>query len=284
MTMTTATPEEALAVAVLIDLQARGVELRADGEELRAAPRAVLTSTDRTQLQELKPSLLNLLRQGGRGDERRVPAPTVPNPAPDPEPMTNPSLIDCLEVFVDAMSKPLPTAPWSQNMHDTALNIVLSTPVVILERRANTLVATVGDRTWYAYSLAPVDLGWGAAPTVDMWLLDEDVADPEPPLPEEEIDYIHQSELLVRRSLWAQAQAVAARLGWEGEFIEARVFTLPDTQSAYRIMTSGFVFKQSNNGTTFVVSPVPMPWLDDGWGREMPRPARGVSPSQMWRN
>ena len=52
---------------------------------------------------------------------------------------------------------------------------------------------------------------------------------------------------------WENAQAAARNAGWEGDFRnEPVVFWLPnDTEFHF-----GFVFKQDNNGTTFVVSPV----------------------------
>ena len=49
--------------------------------------------------------------------------------------------------------------------------------------------------------------------------------------------------------------------GWEGDFrgSSARVFFLPiDSEFSY-----GFVWKQDNNGSTFVVSPHELIWLKD---------------------
>jgi len=61
-------------------------------------------------------------------------------------------------------------------------------------------------------------------------------------------------------SEWSQAKELAEKKGWEGDFShEPAVFWIPlqDTDFAY-----GFVFKQANSGTTFVVSPKPLPWLE----------------------
>lgn len=63
---------------------------------------------------------------------------------------------------------------------------------------------------------------------------------------------------------WQKAQEVAsAHMGWEGDITEGPyVFMLPMNDGG-GTMTAGFIWKQSNNGTTFVVSPFEMPWLRD---------------------
>ena len=57
------------------------------------------------------------------------------------------------------------------------------------------------------------------------------------------------------------ARKLARVRGWEGDYRagnEPRVFWLPaESEFLY-----GFVWKQDNNGTIFVVSPRPLPWLD----------------------
>jgi hypothetical protein len=271
------THENTPALAVMIDLQARGIELRADGEELRAAPRARLTSTDHAQLRELKPELLGLLRQGDRG-ERQTPAPAAPSTPAHTLSATTLALLERLEAFAEDMSK-TPPEPITRSikMHDT----LATAPVVVTKRGDRALVARVGDRTWYGYQAGLVFGELGAATTVEAYLRDVDVAEPEPPMPEEEreVDYT----LMVRRSLWAQAQAVAALLGWEGDFNgPPRVFTLPDPDRCEYL--DGFVFQQDHRLTTFVISPFPMPWLEPGWSHDATRQGRGVSSSPVWRN
>lgn len=56
-----------------------------------------------------------------------------------------------------------------------------------------------------------------------------------------------------------RAKEAARKIGWEGDFREKpRVFFVPtETEMSY-----GFVWKQDNNGTTFIASPIPMPHLD----------------------
>ncbi len=54
------------------------------------------------------------------------------------------------------------------------------------------------------------------------------------------------------------AQIIAGEEGWEGDFRgEPRVLWLPD-ENCFR---HAFVWKQDNNGMTFVVSPHRLPWL-----------------------
>jgi hypothetical protein len=56
------------------------------------------------------------------------------------------------------------------------------------------------------------------------------------------------------------SKELATENGWEGDFRgSAYVFWIPDEHN----MRYGFVWKQDNNGTTFVVSPVPLPHLKD---------------------
>jgi hypothetical protein len=57
---------------------------------------------------------------------------------------------------------------------------------------------------------------------------------------------------------WKTAQDLATNAGWEGDFRnDPVVFWIPVEGS----FDYGFVIKQDNNGTTYVVSPVRMPWL-----------------------
>lgn len=59
---------------------------------------------------------------------------------------------------------------------------------------------------------------------------------------------------------WESAKEAASAEGWEGDFRhQPVVFWVPmSTTFEY-----GFAFKQDNNGDTFVLSPVAMPWLEN---------------------
>lgn len=57
--------------------------------------------------------------------------------------------------------------------------------------------------------------------------------------------------------------ARAEKSCWEGDFRgdEIYLFSLPDPDNSKVI--SGVIWKQDNNGTTFICSPVLLPWIDD---------------------
>ncbi len=58
---------------------------------------------------------------------------------------------------------------------------------------------------------------------------------------------------------------------WEGDIraSELYVFGIPDPEN--HGVRHGFIWKQDNNGTTFIVSPVQIPWLEDSLLVEQPR-------------
>lgn len=104
---------------------------------------------------------------------------------------------------------------------------------------------------WFVYDIAPIDSHWRMLPTVE-----ETIKKIEAPCEEDyEWDSINSEHFMEH---WELAKQWAKEKGWEGDFREdARVFWVPDdTQLSY-----GFVWKQDNNGTTYVVSPVALPHL-----------------------
>lgn len=107
---------------------------------------------------------------------------------------------------------------------------------------------------WFAYELSPLDYGWEHLKTVSETVCDlAKIDDSSWPPPDINSDDIKQF-----LSDWELAKAEATRIGWEGDFRhEPVVIWLPDETG----FDYGFVFKQDNNGTTYVVSPVAMPWL-----------------------
>ena len=107
----------------------------------------------------------------------------------------------------------------------------------------------------YCYAILPIDLAWGYLQSVasfrsDIVYYQAFGADPLCanvfPLDQFDVD-------------WAEAQENAKQQGWEGDFSEGpQVFMLPsEGQFVY-----AFVFKQGNNGNTYVVSPIELPWLN----------------------
>lgn len=112
--------------------------------------------------------------------------------------------------------------------------------------------------TWKAYSIIPIDWSWEYLPTV------EDVAqmfaknDATLALNDVNYDPIMLPDFFQR---FETAKQLASGQGWEGDYqggAKPRVFFLPSEND----FEYGFAWKQSNNGTTFVVSPYPLPWLD----------------------
>jgi hypothetical protein len=87
---------------------------------------------------------------------------------------------------------------------------------------------------FYIYVLPPIDFGWNMLFVAD-----------------------HGEEPL--RALLNRAAALPDGLAWEGDFSWGPgQFAIPtDTE-----FTAGYAWKQANNGTTYIASPIKLPWLD----------------------
>lgn len=114
-------------------------------------------------------------------------------------------------------------------------------------------------KRWYVYMTMPVDFGWA---------LQRSVAEVVGAMTARNLSSLSYREEVTPDSvsvdgflvLWESAQGAAREAGWEEDFMnEPVVFCLPDGEG--NEFTPGFVFKQSNNGTTWVVSPVKLPHL-----------------------
>lgn len=106
---------------------------------------------------------------------------------------------------------------------------------------------------WHVYEIAPIDLRWEFLATVDATAAEIKAQ-------EKEIGQEGDPSTEQFSAAWESAQEAAGDKGWAGDFRSApRVFWVPgDTEFDF-----GFVFKQDNNGTTYVVSPVELPHLDE---------------------
>jgi hypothetical protein len=121
--------------------------------------------------------------------------------------------------------------------------------------------ATIGVSTmsWFAYQIPPIDIGWDFLPTVKEFAsrlgAQQALFKAEHGRQADEGLEITLDEFLSR---WESAQSAASAVGWDGDFRrEPVVFLIPDeTNFEY-----GFVIKQDNNGSTFVMSPVHLPHL-----------------------
>jgi len=113
--------------------------------------------------------------------------------------------------------------------------------------------------TWTAYTISPIDFLWELLPTVEdvaALLAKGEAADL---VSGRDRSWFNFGEF---RSDFQQAQLLAQKKGWEGAYQEGsepRVFWLPDEDS----FSYAFVWKQRNNGDTFVISPRPLGWLND---------------------
>lgn len=142
---------------------------------------------------------------------------------------------------------------------------------------------SVQDDLWYFYHVAPIDWLWNSLLTPEIAetiLAHDDVAEDYGLEDEQEGQAeVEPHEMITcesdeqadagpvesfaaqkfRRDLEA-AKGFAKHAGWEGDFVRGpRVFWLPDPDSM--TFRYAFAWKQQNNGSTFVVSPLPLAWL-----------------------
>ncbi|MCA4817372.1 hypothetical protein VXQ08_08235 [Acinetobacter towneri] len=109
----------------------------------------------------------------------------------------------------------------------------------------------------YGYRFFVIDHYWEFLPSVDQFF--KNLVDLYPP--QENIEEF-QLAFSSATTKWKYAQKLADKLGWEGDFVgEPRVFFLPDPQNM--MINFGFVFKQRNNGMTFVISPIHLDYIAD---------------------
>lgn len=107
---------------------------------------------------------------------------------------------------------------------------------------------------WFIYPVALIDYNWSFCKTVNdtLTLISNNI--------NREKHYQYPtSDDFVRD--WENAQLLAKENGWSGNFAESPiVFWYPNQN----IFDYGFAFQDaSEDGATFVISPVEMPWFDD---------------------
>ena len=106
---------------------------------------------------------------------------------------------------------------------------------------------------WHAYVVSPIDLGWERLPLAES--VAADIAHEEAG----EIvsgDEAYQGHTGRFFDALREAKAAARKIGWEGDYKSysaPRVFWLPNPDDFD--FQYGFVWKQDNNGATFIVSP-----------------------------
>jgi len=109
----------------------------------------------------------------------------------------------------------------------------------------------------FFYEGSSVDHGWNHLKTVEETLVN--LASAYSHIEEANVDAIDVGTFI---QSWEDAKTKLKLISvWDGDFImNPHVFWTPNFASAE--LRWGFIFSQSNNGTTFVVSPVEMPHLE----------------------
>lgn len=120
---------------------------------------------------------------------------------------------------------------------------------------------------WHVYAVSPIDHDWELLPLAESVAADiarEQAVEVVHRRPGAEgAAYHHDVAEFLAALQEAKTAARNAKWQWEGDYRpdkSPRVFWLPDP--GWSCFRYGFVWKQDNNGMTFVVSPFPLPWLE----------------------
>ncbi|MBW8003747.1 MAG: hypothetical protein FVQ80_17375 [Planctomycetes bacterium] len=112
---------------------------------------------------------------------------------------------------------------------------------------------------WHVYVVTPIDMGWEHLPSIEETsasIAREQAAS------SIDTDVPHDLEVKGFLASLAEAKVAAKGVGWNGDFAyEPRVCWFPNPGGFDFLY--GFVWKQSDNGTTFVVAPFALPWLNE---------------------
>jgi len=108
---------------------------------------------------------------------------------------------------------------------------------------------------WFAYDVVPVDFNWEYLKTVRETVREIAINDAEARVHGNDVPPPDMEEFI---DAWETAQEAATSAGWIGEASnDAAVFWMPVEGS----FTFGFVIKQDDQESTFVISPVELPHL-----------------------
>ena len=110
----------------------------------------------------------------------------------------------------------------------------------------------------FRYMLSPIDYFGGC---VDLWQYIEQLRTEQEEYGQMMTKYECESQVNSVLTKLSCEMAKLVKAGWEGD-VRGRifVFAVPGTEVNTEI---GFLFKQDNNGTTFVMSPVELPHLQE---------------------
>lgn len=111
--------------------------------------------------------------------------------------------------------------------------------------------------SWHTYCIPPVDFNWSFCKTVEETALEISKNNPV------NISDEHCFQCPTREDFendWNEAKRLARENHWDGDFARGPiVFWIP----THNTFCYGFAFKQDDDGATFVVSPVELPWLEE---------------------
>lgn len=143
----------------------------------------------------------------------------------------------------------LPAYPLQQELFKevrTHMNAVLDTLNTLVKENEFDIAALEYSK-WYSYEIPPIDFRW------------EHLNSPEHILATIKNDDDWEISAHIFEAAYENAKKLASSLGWEGDALEEAVFFVP-VEGEFRY---GFALKQSNNGTTYIISPIPLPHLEN---------------------
>lgn len=114
--------------------------------------------------------------------------------------------------------------------------------------------------SWHVYEVLPIDFNWDYLPTVEETAVILASQEAQALVREGDTSSIPGMDSSRFLDLWRSAQEAARMEGWGGDHRELPVVMWLPTEAEFQ---AGFVIKQDNNGTTYVVSPVPLAYLED---------------------
>lgn len=110
---------------------------------------------------------------------------------------------------------------------------------------------------WKSSCISPIDFRWEYLPTVEEVASKFAYADAEAAV---HGDADGGDELTSFLAAFEAAKKLASAGYWEGDYRNPPVVFFLPTELEFQY---AFAWKQDNNGSTFVVSPVALPWLDE---------------------
>jgi len=108
---------------------------------------------------------------------------------------------------------------------------------------------------WNCYTTSPVDWGWNFQRDFKQLVVKLAIDDAE-----NAFDIFRSSFCQELLDDFEYAKAAALDKGWEGDFAEGpKVLGIPNSDGSFSNM---FVWKQKNNGTTFFITSLELPWME----------------------